>query len=141
MDYEEISDPPSIDGSDWLYAVIIRKGFSLSTGAKFFTDPSQPLQVAYMRFPPGHVIPAHTHLDNRRYVERTQEVFIVRSGSVALTIYRPNGETVATRTLREWDTVYILCGGHKFDVSSDGAEIMEVKTGPYYGRDKDKRLL
>lgn len=139
--YEEITVPPTLDGDEWLLAVVVYATFRLdASGIKFFTDPSQPQQLAAMRYPAGHVVPAHRHLENQRYVPRTQEVLVVRSGVIVVSFYRSSGEFVATRTLRAGDVVHLSGGGHKVEVVED-ADVLEIKTGPYYGRDKDKILL
>lgn len=139
--YEEITVPPTLDGDEYHLATVVRAGFQLEApGIRFLTDQAQSLQLAVMQFPTGHVVPAHRHLSNRRTVDQTQETLIVRTGKVAVSFYRSGGEFVAVRVLHPGDVVHLLTGGHRVEALVPSS-IMEVKTGPYYGRDKDKVLL
>jgi hypothetical protein len=38
------------------------------------------------------------------------------------------------------DTIFFVAGGHGFTMLED-SKIIEVKQGPYFGKDKDKLML
>lgn len=137
---EHIHAPDCVEGSEGLLAIVIRKS-PLKLGLEFFTKETEPLQVARMGYAPGYEVPAHVHYRQHRTTSRTQEVIVVMEGSVELTIYTSDGKFVSRGDLLAGDTVVLLSGGHSLKSLYLGAQCLEVKTGPYYGRDRDKRLL
>lgn len=141
-DVVEIRAPDSLDGSEGLLAVVVRQRYGAGRkGTTFFTRPEEPLQLAFMRHPPGSVVPAHRHLKNPRNVERTQEVLLVTEGAYELTVYTSAGQEVSRGVLEAGDLVLLLCGGHRLEAMYVWSALYEVKTGPYHGRDRDKEPL
>lgn len=131
---EHISDSPSWDGSDGLVAIIIRRQ-EFKLGIEFLTPNHLPQQVAQMRHPKGYKVEPHFHPRRARTVYQTQEVLIVQKGMIELTIYLSRSNIV--RTLSEGDIAILAQGGHSLEVLMD-AEIIEVKQGPYLGKEQDK---
>jgi hypothetical protein len=121
-----------------LYALIIRRDFNLP-GVHFFTPGTFSQQVGYMSHPPGHRIRPHVHRDVHREVVRTQEVLLIRKGSLRVDFYGRNHERLESRTLHAGDVILLASGGHGFEVL-EACEMIEVKQGPYMG-DEDKVLL
>lgn len=133
---EEIHAPDSFDGSEGLIAIIIRRSFT-EPGSRFFTAPEHPQQLAFMRHPQGKIIEPHTHRNLPRQVERTQEVLLIRNGSLRIDFYLASGEPLCTRVLGAGDVVMLVGGGHGMEML-DETELFEVKVGPYLGREQDK---
>lgn len=98
---------------------------------------SEPMQALAMALPKGHVVPAHSHVNQERTICTTQETLVILSGSVSVDFYRSNREWVARRVLISGDLVVLLSGGHGLTALSP-CRLIEVKTGPYYGRNLDK---
>jgi len=121
-----------------LYALIIRRDFNLP-GVHFFTPGTFSQQVGFMSHPSGHRIQPHVHRDVQREVVRTQEVLMIRKGSLRVDFYGRNREHLDSRTLRSGDVILLASGGHGFEVL-EACEMIEVKQGPYMG-DADKVLL
>lgn len=139
---EKVYAPDSVDGSEGLLAVIVRKRYGEDRrGVSFFTEAKEPLQLAFMRHEVGAVVPAHKHILNPRHVEQTQEVLFVVEGAYELTLLTSDGQFVSRGVLEVGDLVMLLSGGHQLVALRSWAAIYEVKTGPYYGRERDKELL
>ena len=121
-----------------LYALIVRHEF-LEPGVHFVTPGNFSQQLGFMAHPAGHRIPAHIHRETQREVRRTQEVLVIRKGSLRVDFYADDGKPVASRVLAAGDVILLASGGHGFEVL-EACEMIEVKQGPYLG-DEDKRLL
>jgi hypothetical protein len=138
MDYEEITRPVPPDGGEWLYAIIIRSEYRKEDpGIRFFTDPFQSQQLACMKYTRGQIVPAHKHFEKDRSTVRTQELILVREGTIKVDIFTSDGEPVATRTLTDGDIILLLDGGHGL-TALESSQVLELKTGPYPGRELDK---
>lgn len=105
-------------------------------GINFFTPNSWSQQLAYMQYPPGKIIDAHTHNPVRREVLYTQEVLFIRKGKLRVDLYSEKREYLESRILGKGDTIMLATGGHGFEVLEE-LEMIEVKQGPYIG-DQDK---
>lgn len=142
MDAEYIHAPADLDGSEGLLAIIIPPLIGVNEATKFFTDPSSPLQVAQLRSPYLEMVNPHTHLPQRRITERTQEVLFVRRGEIEVCIYSSSGVEVARRRLGAGWIIVLVGGGHSLlNCAYSGSDVVEIKTGPYTGRDNDKKEL
>jgi hypothetical protein len=112
-------------------ALIIRAGYD-EPGIKFFTPANFSQQVAFMRHPAGHKIAAHVHNLQLRQVLYTQEVLILRRGTVKVNLYSSTKEPIGSRILKAGDLVLLCGGGHSVEMLEDSSMI-EVKQGPYAG--------
>jgi hypothetical protein len=140
----EVYDPDDLDGGEGRLAFVVPAALADPTDrplVEFFTPPSDPQQVALIRYPVGHVVAPHVHREHVRFVARTVEVLVVRRGSMALRVYSSRGTLAAELTLLVGDVAVLLAGGHGLTALAD-LELLEVKNGPYAGsRAKDKREL
>lgn len=143
---DRIEDPPSVDGSEGLLALVFVNlvgpfSESPSSGVQFLTDRDALLQVARIEYQSGDYVPPHVHNPVRRATTGTQEFLLVSSGTVELRVFNSAGRLVAGRILLDGDAVLLLGGGHSLTTCSPRARVVEVKTGPYSGREVDKRDL
>ncbi|MFZ9695876.1 MAG: hypothetical protein ACO3AY_08385 [Chitinophagaceae bacterium] len=118
-----------------LLAIIISHHFSES-GIHFFTPNELSQQLAYMNYEKGKVIPAHVHNPVHRDVFFTQEVLILKKGTLRVDFYTDERDYLESRVLQSGDVILLVTGGHGFEVLED-VEMIEVKQGPYLG-DQDK---
>ena len=118
-----------------LLAIIVRKSFRRD-GIEFFTPGGFSQQLGYMNRKKGHVVEPHVHNLVRREVSMTQEVLVIRSGSVRVDFYNDGQDYLESSTLFAGDVILLASGGHGFTMLED-SEIIEVKQGPYCG-DEDK---
>jgi mannose-6-phosphate isomerase-like protein (cupin superfamily) len=114
-----------------LLAVIIYSNFN-SEGIKFFTPDSFSQQLAFMRHPKGKVIAPHIHNLVKREVQYTQEVLIIRRGTLRVDFYDDNRAYLKSKMLNSGDLILLANGGHGFEACED-LEMFEVKQGPYAG--------
>lgn len=124
-----------IEKNDTELAIIIRDEFS-ADGIHFVSRPDYSQQVAYMRHERGHKIQAHSHNKVSRRVERTNEVLLIKSGALKVIIFDDDRNKVCERVIEKGDVIFLIAGGHSFEVLDD-CTFIEVKQGPYSG-DNDK---
>jgi mannose-6-phosphate isomerase-like protein (cupin superfamily) len=118
-----------------LLAIIVRNEFNVP-GVSFLTDGDLSQQFAYMRHPAGKQILPHIHNPVPREVQYTQEVLLIKRGSLRVDFYTDGQSYLESRTLGAGDAVLLATGGHGFEVLEE-IEMFEVKQGPYAG-EKDK---
>jgi mannose-6-phosphate isomerase-like protein (cupin superfamily) len=121
---------------DELYAIIVRSDFR-ENGIHFFTSTDLSQQLAFMKHPKGKTIDAHIHLPVKREVHWTQEVLVIKSGSLRVDFYSAAQDYLESRILGAGDVILLVKGGHGFEVLED-VEMFEIKQGPYSG-DADKQ--
>jgi len=123
-----------------LLALVLRKD-SFPKGLNFYSDDSQPLQVATWRYEKGKVLKAHAHKKARRVNLYVQELVFVKSGKLRADIYNEKHKKMRSLLLKTGDILITLAGGHGYKVLEEGTEVLEVKNGPYIGLEKDKLLI
>lgn len=108
-------------------------------GVQFHTSPEDQLQLASMSQPKGYTVKSHTHEGGARTVYKTQEVLIVLKGKLQVTIHDRDGELWCHLTVSDGESILLMDGGHAVKCLED-TMFVEVKQGPYLGKD-DKRYL
>ena len=83
------------------------------------------------------MIPAHFHIKVQREINLTQEVLFIRKGKMRVNLYTREKEYITSRELGTGDTLFLCSGGHGFEMLED-TQMIEVKQGPYSGREGDK---
>jgi hypothetical protein len=117
------------------YAIIIRSDFR-EPGIHFFTPDEFSQQLAYMCRPQGYRIQPHFHRVTPREISLTQEVLLVKRGSLRVDFYDKGQLKAGSSILNSGDVILLSDGGHGFEMLEE-CEIIEVKQGPYSG-DQDK---
>jgi mannose-6-phosphate isomerase-like protein (cupin superfamily) len=128
-----VSEEVRIDGE--LCAIILPACFD-KPGIQFFTSDELSQQLASMSYPPGKIIPAHTHNPVNRQVFYTQEALFIRKGRVRVDFFSAQLKYQTSRVLGPGDVILLIAGGHGFEVLEE-LNMVEVKQGPYAG-DQDK---
>ncbi len=123
-----------VDGLEPI-ALIVRADFD-AAGLQFFTPDSFSQQVAYMRHPKDKIITPHLHNMVARQVLYTQEVLLVRKGSVEVNLYSSKRSFLTSRVLDAGDLILLCGGGHSLKMLEE-TSMIEIKQGPYAG-DNDK---
>jgi mannose-6-phosphate isomerase-like protein (cupin superfamily) len=108
-------------------------------GIEFLTPNEFSQQLACMRRPAGHRIPAHVHHEVPREVRFTREVLFIRRGSLRMDLYTQAKEFVVSEVLAAGDVILLAAGGHGVTVLEE-VEIIEVKQGPYAGTEDKERF-
>ena len=112
-------------------AIHIKANYS-NEGIAFFTPDEYSQQLAYMKHPKGHKIIPHIHNHIERKVFYTQEVLVIKSGSVRVDFYNNDKKYLVSTVLKAGDVILLASGGHGFEVLED-LEMYEIKQGPFVG--------
>jgi hypothetical protein len=110
-------------------------------GLAFYSENEEFLQVGTWRYNSGHALRAHSHNTVPREITRTNEVVIVLQGSMAARIFDEQQELVTTVTVCKGELLILLNGGHDYTILEDDTRILEIKNGPFLGKDIDKTLF
>ncbi len=110
-------------------------------GLNFFSSERDFIQIGTWRYDSGKELKAHIHNEFPREALRTQEVLFIRRGQIRARIYNMREMKVADIIVCAGDILVMLGGGHGYDILTDGTEVVEVKNGPYFGPDQDRRRI
>lgn len=113
---------------------------SKERGVEFWTQPDAPLQVGHFRRGEGYEVKAHRHIGTTSIVTSTTEVLVVESGRLLATIYDQYDTKVTEIRLNPSDVLILWQGGHSFHALTE-VEVLEIRQGPYRGREQDKQEL
>ena len=117
-------------------AIVIKAEYS-SDKTEFFSDPEYSQQVGIIKYPRGGKIKPHYHNKLARQVVYTQEVLVIRKGSVKVSLYNNEQKRISDIVVHKGDVIFLITGGHGFEMMED-CEMLEVKQGPYSGVTNDK---
>ena len=131
--YEEIKH------DNKLIAIIIRTDFT-SDKVVFFSPPNFSQQLGYIPYEKDHKIMSHFHREVRRKITLTQEVLFIKKGKIEVNFYTNDKKYITTRELNKGDLIFLCSGGHGFKMLED-SEMIEVKQGPYSGKENDKEVF
>jgi len=132
------------DNKGNILATIIRSVYEfakkVAKQSSFVTDPSIELQVGILRLDKGHKIKPHLHRRWERKIERTIEILYIVSGKLRVDFYDED-KVYRRSVIVENDSLIISYRGyHAFEILEESV-ILEIKQGPYLGRDVDKIYL
>jgi hypothetical protein len=120
-----------------LYAIIVRSVVKTDKKYNFLTDPESSLQLGVSSYAGGEVIPAHAHHVNERRTQSGQEFILIGEGKLRVTLYDESRAPLSSHDLGVGDMILLVSGGHGFEVL-EPCRIVEVKQGPYQGKEADK---
>ena len=103
---------------------------------RFFSDPADAIQVGSLFFARGSVVEPHRHKCKAPCAD-TVEVLLVLSGVLWASIFDDKGQCRDEFYVKRGDILVQKAGGHGFQFYDD-ARLLEIKTGPYEGRESDK---
>ncbi len=105
----------------------------------FFTDARDLLQVGSLFFQEGAVVVPHRHR-TRDGDGVPMEFILVLCGHGVVSVYDTDGAMAECFKVGTGDIVIQKQGGHGFEWTAD-TTVLEVKLGPYLGRDSDKEAI
>lgn len=129
-----------IKSDDGRIIAIVVKRDSKKEGVNFISKEDFPLQLGISNYKRRDKIKAHFHIQKERRINKIQEVVYVESGRMIANLYDINSKKIRAVELLTGDTIFLIDGGHGFEMLED-TKIIEVKQGPYLGKDKDKRMI
>jgi hypothetical protein len=126
---------------DELIALIIDSAGDFRQGVHFLSEEDWPLQLGLLAHPGGHSIPAHRHIERTTSGRiTTQEFLFLLDGRMDVDFYDGQGVLFQSETLVSGQALLQVRGGHGFTFR-EPSRIIELKLGPYLGKDKDKEAL
>lgn len=137
---EVYDDDP--DGGEGLIARVFcpEEGLPPPHGTTFYSAAGDPQQVGLIVRDADETIPPHAHHYHRRTFDRTQEVLIVLSGGIEVSLYTSAGKHLRKLLLHGGEVICLVAGGHGIRFLKH-TKMLEVKTGPYAGKSVDKYSL
>jgi hypothetical protein len=123
---------------DELYCIILRDSFD-SDEITFFTPDNFSQQIGYLPHKKNAVIKPHMHLHKKREVFYTQEVLFIKKGKVKVNFYDSDKNYVFAEILEQGDFILLCGGGHGFEMIKDSC-IVEIKQGPFLGKEDKLRF-
>ncbi len=120
-------------------AIVIRKSFR-KEGINFVSNSDYPLQLGINSYKAGHRIENHLHQTREVIINNVQEVLFFKSGEALVHLFDKSKKFVKSLKLSAGDLIFFVDGGHGFEMLKDTV-IIEVKQGPYFGKDLDKVLI
>jgi hypothetical protein len=122
-----------------IIAIVVRRDFE-KEGVNFISKDDFPLQLGVSGYKKGATIKAHFHIEKEIKINKIQEVVHIESGRTRVNLYDLDGKKFKLVELSDDDTILFVDGGHGFEMLED-TRIIEVKQGPYFGKDEDKRMI
>ncbi len=122
-----------------IVAMIIRSNFESEKDINFITSEKSFLQVASMSHPKGKIIDAHVHKHITRKITATQEIILLKKGSMRIDLFSESKKYLESKNLTCGDIVLLISGGHAFEILED-AFFFEFKQGPYLGTNDKVRF-
>ncbi|MBS3097440.1 hypothetical protein J4209_01445 [Candidatus Woesearchaeota archaeon] len=117
-------------------AIVIRSNFN-KEGLTFPTSEDAFLQLGIHNNKRGVEIKAHKHNVIKRLADITiEEIFYVQKGKISVGIYNFDNNKIKDVIIASGDLI-IVYGGHSLKFLED-SKVIEVKQGPYRGKEKDK---
>lgn len=120
-------------------AIVVKRDFE-KDGVNFISKEDYPLQLGISSYRKGDTIKAHFHIEKEITINKIQEVVHIKSGRAMLNLYDLDGKKFKSVELSGGDTIFFVDGGRGFEMLED-TKIIEVKQGPYFGKDRDKILI
>lgn len=100
------------------------------------------LQSAYIRIKnKNHRFKPHLHKKNIRKSDITQEAWLVLNGRIRVTYYDLDGSFLDETILYPHWLTMTFAGGHAYESLEDNTEAIEIKQGPYFGVNIDKKFI
>jgi len=110
----------------------ISKKINLNSDRSDITDSSLPLQVSRINLK-SSTVRAHSHKPKmllKKKIEQN-ECWIVLKGIINISLFDIDKTNLDNLILNQGEILITCGGGHSINKSSDDAEMIEIKLGPY----------
>lgn len=129
-----------IKSNDGKYIAIAIKRKFKKGGINFISKKDYPLQLGVNSYAEGSKIKPHVHVDREVVIRSLQEVVYIKRGEVLVNLYDSNKALFKSLKLSAGDLIFFISGGHGFEILKN-TTIIEVKQGPYFGKEQDKVMV
>lgn len=114
----------------------------MKVGLNFYSADEEYIQVGvWGHYEKGKYLQNHLHNSFPRETNRTYEAVYLISGSMSADIYDLQKNYVETLTIKQGEVLILLESGHGYTITSEDTTVLEVKNGPFLGKNKDKTLF
>lgn len=110
-------------------------------GLNFFSEDTEFVQVGSWVYPARKELLPHRHNHVDKVAGWTQEVLYIRKGKIRADIYNSAELKISEIIASEGDVLILLAGGHGYTILEDKTEVLEIKNGPYFGAEMDRRRI
>jgi len=125
--------PDMIQYKKTVLALVFRSGMEVPDGVRFFTPPDNPFQVGMHHRTKGTKLSPHIHrIDHPLTIDVIQELLVVISGKIQVTVFATDETHVSTVVLSTGDSILLMGGGHSVEFI-ETTQLFELKQGPYAG--------
>jgi len=121
--------------------LIINRAEDITEKRTDLSPSEEYLQVSTKKLTLGTSFAPHKHNFLKRVTEITQEAWVFLSGAVEAKFWDIDNSLIHEAILKSGDCAIVYRAGHSFKVLEDNTKLYEVKTGPYYGVEKDKTFI
>ena len=127
-----------IEAGGQLLAIVVRSSLK-KQGYNFVSPVEFPLQLGVSVRKKGEHVKPHRHLPFKEmYDLAAQEILYIESGQIEVNLFHDK-KKYKTMTLRDGDIILLNCG-HEVKFLKD-TKMIEVKQGPYRGKDVEKEYF
>ena len=127
-----------IEVNGQLLAIVVRSSLKKS-GYNFVSPVKFPLQLGVSIRKKGEYVKPHRHLPFKEMRDlAAQEILYIESGQIEVSLFHGTKKH-KTMTLKNGDIILLNCG-HEVKFLKD-TKMVEVKQGPYRGRDVEKEYF
>jgi hypothetical protein len=116
---------------------------SMNLGREDLIDMDNFLQLSILNLQLGAKFAPHIHLDqeSRSLKYKAQESWFIASGRVRVNYFDIDESFLDSVILDKHSVSVTLHGGHSYESLEDGTLVLEFKSGPYVGREVDKKEI
>jgi hypothetical protein len=106
-------------------------------------EGSNFLQCAFLHLMKNESFTPHIHPVRHQEAMKvnTQECWVILRGSVTAYLFDVDGKPLQSIRLYSGSLLFTLAGGHTYKSEENGTQVLEFKSGPYFGPDVDKSPL
>jgi hypothetical protein len=101
------------------------------------TDENQILQASIINFGRNSKVAAHSHLNTERHTFGTQEAWVILKGKAEVLLYDLDKKLITSKLISKGHVIILFDGGHALKTKSRSFAMVEIKNGPYFGKDYD----
>jgi cupin fold WbuC family metalloprotein len=101
------------------------------------TPENQILQASIINFGRNTKVVAHSHLNTERNTFGTQEAWVVLKGKAEVLFYDLDKKLINSKLISKGQVIILFDGGHALKTKSRSFVMVEIKNGPYLGKDYD----
>lgn len=116
---------------------LIKNVFDINGYREDLTSHEKYIQASIIKITPGYKTTGHIHQPKSSIQTNsiTQEVWVVMSGEVRIKLFDTDKTLLNDSILTAGHIVITFYGGHLIEATTENAVILEIKNGPYTGKD------